>query len=116
MKISLDLEELQNLSLPLKLNHIHLWLLKHEEEFYKAIELTSCKKWDKWLERCDRPLPCCCPTRESECIFIEFYYDLDKIIKGEYNLEFISLDIIEYVLVTQNDPYKKIKFLIELKH
>lgn len=78
MKYQTYIEELQNLSNPLELNHIIWWLMKYEDEFYKSIPTTKCKKWYKWFYKEETPLPCCCPVREEDCVFLELYYDLDK--------------------------------------
>lgn len=109
------LEELQNLSFPLKIYDIHMWLIKYEKRFLNVINSTSCGKWHRWFINKEQPFPCCCPIRETECLFVELYYELAKVIKGECNSEYITFDVIELVLITQNEPYERIKFLIKLK-
>ena len=37
MKYQTYIEELQNLARPLEIHHIIWWLMKYENEFYKAI-------------------------------------------------------------------------------
>lgn len=78
MKYQTYIEELQNLSNPLDLNHFIWWLIKYEDEFYKAIPTTNCKKWYKLFYQEKTPLPCCCPVKEHDCVFLELYYDLER--------------------------------------
>lgn len=110
------IEELLNISNPLELNHIHWWLMKYEAEFNNSIDKSNCRKWDKWFKRNEKPFPCVCSTRENDCVFIDLYYELNKITKQEYssNTEFIEDNLLELVITTQNEPYKKIKLLINL--
>lgn len=109
------IKELINIAPILSVNHIQWWLMKHESEFHNSINSSSCRKWDKWLIRNEKPFPCACSSRENDCVFIELYYELSKITKQEYsgNTEFIETSILELVLITQNEPYKRIKFLIK---
>lgn len=78
MKYQTYIEELQNLSNPLELNHIIWWLMKYEDEFYKALPITNCKKWYKVFYKDEKPLPCCCLIKEQDCVFLELYYDLER--------------------------------------
>lgn len=78
MKYQSYIEELQNLSNPLELNHIIWWLMKYEDEYYKTLPITNCKKWYKFFYKDEKPLPCCCPIKEQDCVFIELYYDLER--------------------------------------
>ena len=89
--------------------------MKYETEFHNSINSSNCRKWYKWLNNQEKPFPCVCSIRENDCVFIELYYELSKITKQEYssNTEFIETDILELVLITQNEPYKRIKFLIK---
>ncbi len=83
MKYQTYIEELQNLTNPLEIQHITWWLMKYEEEFYKALPNSNCKKWYKFYYKEERPFPCVCPVREFDCVFIELYYDLDRMIRKE---------------------------------
>jgi hypothetical protein len=65
----------------LKIEKIKSWLLEYESYFKFLINETTCRKWSKWLK--DKPIhlfPCACHTREGFCVFIETYYELEKII------------------------------------
>ena len=65
MQYQTHIEELQNLSNPLELNHIIWWLIKYEDEFYKAIPKSNCKKWHKWFYKEETRLSFSCPFREQ---------------------------------------------------
>lgn len=74
------IEELKLLSKGnLRICRMNWWLLKYEEEFKKAINLTNCKKWKKWFYDEVRPYPCVCPKRENLCAFIDLYRELDRL-------------------------------------
>ncbi len=116
MKFIRYTNELQVIAPILNIGHIITWLGEHENYYKFLISESSCRKWSKWIEYNEKPFPCVCPVREKDCVFIELYYELSKIIKQEYssNVEFIKSDLIELVLVIQNEPYEKIKFLIQI--
>lgn len=117
MKALKYIEELNETGQVLSIEHIISWLGKHENYYRFSISESSCRKWSKWIETNEKPFPCVCQIREKECVFIELFYELNKITKQEYssNIEFITSDLIELVLVTKNEPYEKIKFLIQLQ-
>jgi len=107
------IKELINKSSTLNLQQIQEWLSKHEDDYKHAINISSCRKWHKMTNHKEIPYPCVCQKREKTCVFIELYYELDKIIKQINCSEFHKSGIIEIFVVTQNKPYKKIKFLIQ---
>ena len=66
----------------LEIVQITTWLDEYENYFYFLISESNCRKWSKWLEdKTLHTLPCCCPKREEDCIFIELYYELNKLIQ-----------------------------------
>jgi len=74
------IEELKMLSKDnLRICRMNWWLLKYEDEFKKAIDLTNCKKWKRWFYDGDHPYPCVCPKRENICVFIDLYRELDRL-------------------------------------
>lgn len=79
MSFQITIEELINKSSVLQMEHIAWWLIKHENYFKYSISESSCRKWSKWLNKGEKPFPCVCPLREQDCVFIELYYELDKI-------------------------------------
>ena len=81
MKHKLYLEELQN-NQPLELVYINHWLKENSANFNLAIEKTECHKWKKWQkDNSIFVLPCLCPTRNNECVFIEIYRELEKYVQ-----------------------------------
>ncbi len=80
MNYTAYIQELQNISKPLELPHIIWWLTKYEKIFQKTVIVSDCKKWYKWFYRDEKPFPCVCPTRPEDCIFIELYYELQKLL------------------------------------
>ena len=74
------IEELQQLSKGnLRICRMNWWLLKYEKEFERAINLTTCKKWQKWFYRGESPYPCLCSKRDYLCVFIDLYRELDRL-------------------------------------
>ena len=74
------IEELKKLSKDnLRICRMNWWLLKYEEEFKKAINTTSCNKWQRWFYKGEMPSPCLCPKREYLCVFIDLYRELDRL-------------------------------------
>ncbi|HSD08171.1 hypothetical protein [Flavobacterium sp.] len=81
MTLQTYLEKLQN-NQPLKLEYINHWLKENSTNFNIAIEKTECYKWKKWQrDNSIFILPCCCPTRNDECVFIETYRELENYIQ-----------------------------------
>ena len=66
LNVSAYIDELLQLSKGnLRICRMNWWLLKYEDEFEKAIEETSCKKWQRWLYNGEHTYPCVCPKREK---------------------------------------------------
>ena len=63
----------------LRICRMNWWLLKYEDEFKEAINLTSCKKWSRWFYGGEHPYPCVCPKRDNLCVFIDLYRELDRL-------------------------------------
>lgn len=100
--ISKKLEDLQ-LQHPLFIELIKFWLSENENYFYFLINESSCRKWNKWVE--DKTIhifPCCCPSREQDCIFIETYYKLVNIVKLHKNEDYFKVILQEYRIVANN--------------
>ena len=75
-----NIEELKQLAKDnLRICRMNWWLLKYEDEFKEAINLTSCKKWARWLYKGEHPFPCVCPKRNNLCVFIDLYRELDRL-------------------------------------
>jgi hypothetical protein len=80
LDVTTYIEELKNLSKGnLRICRMNWWLLKYEDEFKKAISLTTCSKWKKWFYKGEMPSPCLCPNRDYLCVFIDLYRELDRL-------------------------------------
>lgn len=64
------------------IHRINSWLIKYKDEFDDAISKSNCGKWSKWVrDNSIHVFPCACPSREQDCIFIEMYFKLLKVIE-----------------------------------
>jgi len=80
LDVNLYIEELKSLAKGnLRICRMNWWLLKYEDEFREAINLTSCKKWARWFYKGENPFPCVCPKRDNLCMFIDLYRELDRL-------------------------------------
>ena len=74
------IQELQNSFQPLELPQIFCWLRKYEKIYQKAVIKSNCRKWHKWSYKGEKPFPCVCPSGDEDCVFIETYYELAKLL------------------------------------
>lgn len=109
----------------LEIEQITTWLDEYENYFYFLINETNCRKWSRWLEdKTSHVLPCCCPKREEDCIFVELYYELNKLIQlhkkeayfknlvDEFNqLKNDKISVIDWVIKARNDYKPDLKNL-----
>lgn len=80
IEVNSYIAELKQLSKDnLRICRMNWWLLKYEDEFKEAIELTTCNKWKKWFYDGEHPYPCLCPKRNNLCVFIDLYRELDRL-------------------------------------
>lgn len=87
----------------LEVNYIKTWLADNQNYFLFLINESNCRKWSKWLEdKSTHIYPCVCPIREQECIFIEAYYELQKVIELYKRENYFKLIVYEYNLI-KND-------------
>jgi hypothetical protein len=64
---------------------------------------SNCRKWSKWVEdKTIHILPCCCSNREQDCIFIETYFKLMKIVELHSKEEYFKAIIQDYRLIANN--------------
>ena len=99
MKNNNYLKELQN-NQPLKVEYLKTWLTENENYFYFLINESNCGKWSKWVK--DKSIllfPCCCPIREQDCIFIETYYTLEKIVELHNKEDYFKAIIQDYKII-----------------
>jgi len=97
-----NLYELQNLSSTIDIEHIKNWLIKYKNEFHNTINSNTCKKWSKWLNTNEKPFPCVCSSREQDCIFIEAYYELEKIAELHKKEDNFKSIVQEYKSIVNN--------------
>lgn len=81
----------------MNIQNIKLWLNENETNFKSSINQSKCKKWENWLEdKSTHIYPCVCSNREQDCIFIETYYKLDRIVKFHQKEEYFNSLVLEY--------------------
>lgn len=87
----------------LTISQVEEWLDSEKNIFKKAIQESNCNKWNKWLEdKSTHIYPCVCPTRVEDCIFIETYYELEKVLYLNKKEDYFKNLILEYKQL-QND-------------
>lgn len=87
----------------LEVNHIKTWLADNQNYFHFLINESNCRKWSKWVEdKSTHIYPCACPIREQDCIFIETYYELEKVIELHKRENYFKSIVCEYNLI-KND-------------
>ena len=95
-------KELQNRH-PLKISFIKIWLLEHINSFNEAIEKTECYKWKRYkVENSTFIFPCVCANRNAECIFIETYRSLEKLVDSIKTEELYNNLLQNYSNIKQN--------------
>ena len=95
--------ELNNEGPILKVQHIKSWLFEYENYFKFLIGETGCRKWSKWLEdKSTHIFPCVCKIREESCVFIETYYELEKIMDLYHRQEKIAEVLKEFDQIKNN--------------
>lgn len=88
---------------PLKAEQIKTWLVENENYFNFLISQSSCNKWSIWLEdKSTHMYPCVCSNREQNCIFIETYYQLDRVIQLNQKEEYFKILIQEYQQISSD--------------
>ncbi|PVX46164.1 hypothetical protein C8C85_1990 [Flavobacterium sp. 103] len=96
------IQELQN-NQPLKLGYINHWLKENSANFNMSIEKTECHKWKKWQRnKSTFVLPCLCPTRNNECVFIDIYRELEKYVQYIKTEAFYKNLLEEYYRIQHN--------------
>ncbi len=81
----------------LSISEIKSWLTDNSEKIKLDISNSKCNKWENWLEDKSKHIyPCVCSNREQNCIFIEIYYQLDRVIQLYQKEEYFKILIQEY--------------------
>jgi len=88
---------------PIGLDKTLDWLNKYEAEYFKAIAISYCRQWSKWeRDKSIHILPCCCHTKEANCIFIETYWKLKRTINTIKSEEFYKSILQLYYPIKNN--------------
>lgn len=81
----------------LSISEIKSWLTDNSEKVKLDISNSKCNKWKNWLEdKSTHIYPCVCSKREQDCIFIETYYQLDRVIQLHQKEEYFNILVQEY--------------------
>lgn len=92
-----------NLNNPISINEIKNWLQKNNSNFHNSIEKTPCRNWSKRLNDNSIHLyPCVCPVRNEDCIFVETYFELSKVIEISKMEERCEIEITKYQQIQHN--------------
>lgn len=79
------------------------WLKEYQYVFFQSIQKTSCRKWSKWLNDNSIHLyPCVCPVRNEDCIFVETYFELSKVIEISKMEERCEIELTKYQQIQHN--------------
>lgn len=81
----------------LNICEIKSWLTDNSEKIKLDISNSKCNKWKNWLEdKSTHIYACVCSKREQDCIFIETYYQLDRVIQLNQKEEYFKILVQEY--------------------
>ena len=87
----------------LNISEIKSWLTDNSEKIKLDISNSNCNKWENWLEdKTTHIYPCICSNREQNCIFIETYYQLDRVIQLHQKEEYFKILIQEYQQISSD--------------
>ncbi|CCG52112.1 Protein of unknown function [Flavobacterium indicum GPTSA100-9 = DSM 17447] len=89
---------------PLKVKQIKTWLVENENYVNFLISESNCRKWVEWLqEKSTHIYPCICSNREQNCILIETYYKLDRVIQLHQKEEYFNILVQEYKQIASDN-------------
>ena len=85
------------------INEIKSWLTDNSEKVKLDISNSKCNKWENWFEdKATHIYPCVCSNREQNCIFIEIYYQLDRVIQLHQREEYFKILVQEYKQISSD--------------
>lgn len=88
----------------LSISEIKSWLTDNSEKVKLDISNSKCNKWENWLEdKSTHIYPCVCSKREQDCIFIETYYQLDRVIQLHQKEEYFKTLVQEYKQIASDN-------------
>lgn len=86
------------------ISEIKSWLTDNSEKIKLDISNSNCNKWENWLEdKSTHIYPCICSKREQDCIFIETYYQLDRVIQLHQKEEYFNILVQEYKQIASDN-------------
>ena len=88
----------------LSISEIKSWLIDNSEKIKLDISNSKCNKWENWLEdKSTHIYPCVCSKREQDCIFMETYYQLDRVIQLHQKEEYFKTLVQEYKQISSDN-------------
>ncbi|MCZ8091367.1 hypothetical protein [Flavobacterium sp.] len=88
----------------LSISEIKSWLTDNSEKIKLDISNSKCNKWENWLEdKSTHIYPCVCSKREQDCILIETYYQLDRVIQLHQKEEYFKTLLQEYKRIASDN-------------
>lgn len=88
----------------LSISEIKSWLTDNSEKIKLDISNSKCNKWENWFEdKSTHIYPCICSKREQNCIFIETYYQLDRVIQLHQKEEYFKTLVQEYKQIASDN-------------
>ncbi len=88
----------------LNISEIKSWLTDNLEKVKLDISNSKCNKWENWLEdKSTHIYPCICSKREQDCMFIETYYQLDRVIQLHQKDEYFNILVQEYKQIASDN-------------
>lgn len=88
----------------LSISEIKSWLTDNSEEIKLDISNSKCNKWENWHEdKSTHIYPCVCSKREQDCIFIETYYQLERVIQLHQKEEYFKTLVQEYKQIASDN-------------
>lgn len=97
----------------IKIYEIQNLLNQQEDIFNFLVQESDCRKWSKWKE--DESIhiyPCVCSIREHNCIIIETYYELKRVLE-QYKKEAYFKEIVSEFKSIRNDKEAVAKWVIK---
>jgi len=86
------------------ISEIKSWLTDNSEKIKLDISNSKCNKWENWLEDKSKHIyPCICSKREQDCMFIETYYQLDRVIQLHQKEEYFKTLLQEYKQIASDN-------------
>lgn len=85
------------------IHSIQEWLNCNVPKLFLLVASTPCRKWSKWLDSEEKPYPCVCPHRDSICIELELYYELQNVTKLYNQQEYFNMAINEFQLINKDN-------------